>query len=60
MESKTISESTINGTQVSFYCVSGTPVREIYIVTSQGDTKYFGDQAEAKALYVKKAKSLLL
>lgn len=60
MELSTISESTINGTKISFYCVSGTPVGEIYIVTSQGETKHFGNRDEAKALYVKKAKSLLL
>lgn len=60
MESKTISESTINGTQVSFYCISGSPVGDIFIVTSKGENKFFGSHDEAKALYVKKAKSLLL
>lgn len=60
MESSTISESTINGTQVSFFCVSGTPVGEIYIVACSGENKFFGNQTEAKALYVKKAKALLL
>lgn len=59
MESSTISESTINGTKISFYCVSGTPVGEIYIVAAPDVNKFFEAKEEAKALYVKKAKSLL-
>lgn len=59
MESTVINESTINGTKISFYCVSETPVGDIYIVACSGENKFFENQGEAKAVYVKKAKSLL-
>lgn len=59
MSSETISESIINGVKVSFYCVSGTPVGDVFIVASQGENKFFGERDAAKATYVKKAKALL-
>lgn len=59
MESTTISESTINGANVSFYCISGTPVGDVFIVAAPGENKFFGNRNEAKATYVRKAKALL-
>lgn len=60
MDSTVISESTINGTKVSFYCVRGTPVGEIYIVSCSGENKFFESKSKANGVYVKKAKALLV
>lgn len=59
MESTIISESTIDGTQITFYGISGTPVGEIYIVACSGENKFFESKSKANGVYVKKAKSLL-
>ena len=60
MECTTVSESTINGTKISFYCVSGTPVGDIFIVACSDENKFYESRDEAKAVYVRKVKSLLL
>ena len=59
METTTVSESVIDGVHVSFYCVSGTPVGEVYIVACAGENKFFEGKDEARSVYIKKARALL-